>query len=121
MEGAHLPVLLIFSIPHLTITLPETLKPQLISTSVIISLLGVSLHNQSNKNDIFASTIAKMFARLELLAACLITASAVAAPSPASGSMTEDFEWRIKTGNYSLPNSHTLPKRSMDCSLNLPK
>jgi hypothetical protein len=62
-----------------------------------------------------------MFARLDLLAACLLTASAAAATSSISESVTEDFEWRIKTGNYSLPNSHPPSKRSMDCSLNLPK
>jgi hypothetical protein len=64
-----------------------------------------------------------MFTQWGSFAAYLIVASAAAAPSLVSGATSEDFEWRIKTGNYSLPSNHApgLPKRSMDCSLNLPK
>jgi hypothetical protein len=69
-----------------------------------------------------------MFAKLELLATYLLIASAAAAPSLTSGpgsvpGSDSDFEWRLKTGNYSLPAGHTssLPKRSTDCNLNLPK
>lgn len=69
-----------------------------------------------------------MFAKLELLATCLLIASAAAAPPVASGPVSvaerdTDFEWRFKTGNFSLPNRHAsdLPKRSTDCNLSLPK
>lgn len=69
-----------------------------------------------------------MFARVKLLAAYLLIASTAAAPSLASGltsaaEVDVDFAWRLKSGNYSLPNRHasSLPKRSVDCNLSLPK
>ena len=68
-----------------------------------------------------------MFAKLEFLATYFLIASAAAAPSftsgPTSVAESDDFEWRLKTGNYSLPASHSsgLPKRSINCNLSLPK
>lgn len=69
-----------------------------------------------------------MIARVELLAAWLLLASTATAQSPTLGSISDfegenDPEWRFKTGNFSVPKTHTLalPKRSMDCNLSLPK
>jgi hypothetical protein len=69
-----------------------------------------------------------MFTTLKLLVTYLLIASAAASPSFSSGSTSTvegdgDFEWRLKTGNYSLPYRHAsgLPKRSTDCNLSLPK
>ena len=70
-----------------------------------------------------------MFARVKLLAAYLLIASAAAAPSPTSGwtsaaEMDGDFAWRLKSGNYSLPDTHasSLSKRStVKCNLSLPQ
>ena len=69
-----------------------------------------------------------MVAKLELLAAWLLVASTATAQTPDLGAISviegeKDPEWRIKSGNFSVPRSHTLalPKRSRDCNLSLPK
>lgn len=124
----HIPAfLLIIKLSHTTIL--STVQHKLQYTHQAIPIHDKSSNNSNdNTNNPFTTVTAQMFAQMKLLAAYLLIASAVVAPSLTSGltsaaEVNVDFAWRLKSGNYSLPNRHAsnIPKRSMDCGLNLPK
>jgi len=129
MQCASLPFLLIAILPHTTIQAHH--HTSYIRPVKLLPLLQVSTRNESkdnSNNNLFTILTTNMFTTLKLLAAYLLIASAAASPSFSLGSTSTaegegDFEWRLKSGNYSLPNSHALglPKRSTDCNLSLPK
>ena len=128
----HIPTfLLIVSLPYAAI--PSTAQQKIQDTHQPFPH-SVSVHDKrsNNSNDNinkpFTTVNAEMFARVKLLAAYLFIASAAAAPSftsvlTSAAEMDGDFAWRLKSGNYSLPNAHasSLSKRSTDCNLSLPK